>query len=150
TFGTVGLFTDQRYPADATTLADSIVISWSRMELFALIDRHPHIAVNVIQVIGKRLKEAQDRMRELSTQRVARRVAHAVLRLARQAGHNTGDGTVIEFPLTRSDVANMSGTTLHTASRVLAAWEKSGLLASDKQQVTLRRVTELQRIADDL
>lgn len=148
-FGTVALFSDGRYPADAVTLAESLEVSWSEAELLELIGRHPRIATNVIRVIGKRLQEVQDRLREISTQRVERRVAHAVLRLTRQAGYSTIDGTAIEFPLRRKDVADISGTTLHTASRILTAWEKAGLLVSHNQRLTVRRPSEILRIADD-
>jgi CRP-like cAMP-binding protein len=146
-FGTVSLFTDGRYPADAVTLAESLEASWSEAELFELMARHPPIAINVIRVIGRRLQEVQDRLREISTQRVEQRVAHAVLRLARQAGQSTADGTAIEFPLRRKDVADISGTTLHTASRILTAWERAGLLVSYKQQLTVRQPSEILRIA---
>ena len=88
-FGTVALFTDGRYPADAITLAETLEASWSEAELLELMRRHPQIAINVIRIIGRRLQEVQDRVRELATQRAERRVAHALLRLARQAGHST-------------------------------------------------------------
>jgi CRP/FNR family transcriptional regulator, nitrogen oxide reductase regulator len=149
-FGTVALFTDREYPADAITMTDSLEISWSEAELLDLIGRHPQIAINVIKIIGKRLKEAQERVRELSTQSAERRVAHTVLRLARQAGQSTRNGIAIEFPLRRKDIADISGTTLHTASRILTAWEKAGLLFSDNQRLTIRRPSAIQRIADDL
>ncbi|MGB8182247.1 MAG: Crp/Fnr family transcriptional regulator [Stellaceae bacterium] len=149
TFGTVGLFTNGRYPADAITLAGSSEASWSEADLFELMDRHPRIVANVIRVIGKRLQEVQERLRELSTQRVERRVAHAVLRLARQASHNTTDGTMIEFPLRRKDVADISGTTVHTASRILTAWEKDGLLVSRNRCLIICRPSALLRIAED-
>jgi CRP-like cAMP-binding protein len=148
-FGTVALFTDGRYPADAITLADTLEASWSEAELLELMGRHPQIAINVIRVIGKRLQEVQDRVRELATQRAERRVAHAVLRLARQAGHTTVDGTAIEFPLRRKDVADIAGTTLHTASRILTGWEKAGLLTSHSQRLTIRNPAEILRIAED-
>jgi CRP/FNR family transcriptional regulator, nitrogen oxide reductase regulator len=148
-FGTVALFTDGRYPADAVTLVDSVEASWSEAELFELMGRHPEIAINVIRVIGKRLQEAQERLREVSTQRVEQRVARAVLRLAHQAGHSTIDGTAIEFRLRRKDVADIAGTTLHTASRILTAWEKAGLLITHNQRLTLRRPSEILRIAED-
>src|SRR5690606_35823177 len=114
-----------------------------------LIRRHPEIAINMLRIIGKRLMEAQDRMRELSTQPAPRRIAHAILRLARQAGHDTGEGRAIEFPLRRKDVADMSGTTLHTVSRVLTAWEKAGILTSHNRRLTLRLPAEILRIAED-
>ena len=148
-FGTVSLFTDNRYPADAITLVDTLEASWSEADLLGLIHRHPQIGVNVIRVIGKRLQEVQDRVRELATQPAERRVAHAVLRLARQAGHSTVDGTAIEFPLRRKDVADIAGTTLHTASRILTAWEKAGLLATHNQRLTIRQPAKLSRIAED-
>lgn len=149
-FGTVSLFTDGRYPANAVTVCETLGASWSEPELWELMRCHPQIAINVIRIIGKRLQEVQDRVRELATQRAERRVAHAVLRLARQAGHSTIGGTVIEFPLRRKDVANIAGTTLHTASRILSAWEKAGLLTSHKQRLTLRNPSGILRIAEDV
>ncbi len=148
-FGTVALFTDGRYPADAITLAETLEASWSEAELLGLISRHPQIGINVIRIIGKRLQEVQDRVRELATQRAERRVAHAVLRLAHQAGHSTIDGTAIEFPLRRKDLADIAGTTLHTASRILTAWEKAGFLVTHNQRLTIRHPSEIVRIAED-
>lgn len=148
-FGIVALFTDGQYPADAVTLVESIEASWSEAELLALIERHPRIAINVIRVIGARLQVVQNRLREVSTQRVERRIAHALLRLAQQAGHGTVDGMAIEFPLRRKDVADISGTTLHTASRILTAWEKAGLLVSHNRRLTVLRPSEILRIAED-
>jgi CRP-like cAMP-binding protein len=149
TFGTVALFTDGCYPADAIAMADTLEASWSEAELLELMTRFPQIAINVIRIIGKRLQEVQDRVRELATQRAERRVAHAVLRLAHQAGHSTVNGTAIKFPLRRRDVADISGTTLHTASRILTAWEKAGLLVTNNRYLTICQPVALLRIAED-
>lgn len=146
TFGTVALFTDHAYPADADTLDDAVIAGWRENDLRALMLNYPQIALNVIHVIGKRLQEVQDRVRELSTQRVEQRVARAVLRLAHQSGQQTADGMTIEFPLRRKDVADISGTTLHTASRILSAWEKAGLLISENQRLTICNLAELSEI----
>lgn len=110
--------------------------------------RYPQIAMNVIHIIGKRLKEAQERVRELATQRAEQRVAHAVLRLARQAGRSTSEGTAITFPLRRKDVADISGVTLHTASRILTVWEKVGVVLSRNQRLIISQPSELLRIAE--
>lgn len=147
TFGTVAFFTDRLYPADADALAEAVIASWSENVLLNLMIRHAQIAINMIRITGKRLKEAQERVRELSTQRAEQRVASAVLRLAQQAGHRTIDGTAIKFPLRRKDVADISGTTLHTASRILTAWEKAGLLTSENQRLTICKPAEISRIA---
>jgi CRP-like cAMP-binding protein len=149
-FGTVSLFTDGRYPADAVTLGETLEASWSEAELLDLMNRYPQIAINVIRIIGKRLQEVQDRVREVATQRAERRIAHAVLRLAHQAGHSTEAGTVIVFPLRRKDVADIAGTTLHTASRILTGWEKEGFLTSHNRRLTLRNPSAIGRIAEDV
>lgn len=148
-FGTVALFTDRRYPADAITLAETLEASWSEAELLELMSRYPQIAINAIRIVGTRLQEIQDRARELATQSVERRIAHALLRLAHQAGHSSVEGTAIGFPLRRKDVADIAGTTLHTASRILTIWQKAGLLLSRRQQLTIRRPAEILRIAED-
>jgi CRP-like cAMP-binding protein len=74
---------------------------------------------------------------ELSTEQVQHRVAHALLRLANQAGTRTADGILIDLPLSRQDIAQMTGTTLHTVSRLLTSWEEKGLVKSGRQRVTV-------------
>lgn len=148
-FGTVALFTDGRYPADAIALQETLEASWSEPELLDLMTRYPEIAVNIIRIVGKRLQEVQNRMRELATQRAEQRIAHALIRLARQSGQSDAAGMTINFPLRRKDVADIAGTTLHTASRVLTGWEKAGLLTSQRRRLTVRNPSQLLRIAED-
>jgi CRP-like cAMP-binding protein len=147
-FGTVALFTDGCYPADATAVTDTLEASWSEPELLDLMTRCQQIAVNTIRIVGRRLQEAQNRMRELATQRAERRIAHALARLAQQCGVSTAAGTAIPFSLRRKDVADVAGTTLHTASRILTGWERAGLLVSERRRVTIRDPSELLRIAE--
>lgn len=147
-FGTVPLFTNHRFPADAIAAEDSLVLSWSERDLITLIGAHPAIAINLIGILGARLGELQERVRELATQRIEQRIAQAVLRLATQAGQDTRDGVKIEFPLRRKDLADYAGTTLHTASRTLAAWEKAGLLTSQDLRLTVHALADIRRIAE--
>jgi CRP-like cAMP-binding protein len=149
-FGAVSLFTDRRYPADADTLTDAAEVSWSERALLDLMNRYPQIAINSVRIVGHRLQEAQNRVRELATQRAERRVAHAILRLMRQAGEDTVDGTVIGFPLRRKDIADIAGTTLYSVSRILTAWEKAGWLRSADRHIIVERPVDLVRVADDV
>lgn len=106
-FGTMALFTDRHYPAEAVTVIDSVEISWSEAALLRLIHRHPQIAINLVRIVGARLREVQERLRELATQRVDRRIAHVLLRLADHQAPDGISGASIDFPLTRQDVAEM-------------------------------------------
>lgn len=148
-FGLVPLFTDHQLPADAVVAEDSSVLSWSEADLKRLIERFPRIAGNVIGVLGRRLGVLQERTRELTTLHAEQRIACAVLRLSAQVGRDTFEGRTIGFPLRRKDVAQLSGTTLHTASRTLAAWETAGLLTSRKGCLTIRNLEALRRVAAD-
>ncbi|MEO6380593.1 MAG: Crp/Fnr family transcriptional regulator [Nitrobacter sp.] len=149
TFGAISLFTDRRYPADADTLTDATEVSWSDRALLDLMNNHPQIAINAIRIVGQRLQETQHRVRELATQRAERRVAHAVLRLLRQAGTTTARGSVIGFPLRRKDVADIAGTTLYSASRILSAWERAGWLKTLDRRIAVESPSDLMRIAGD-
>jgi len=146
-FGTVALFTDRRYPAEAVAVTNSIEISWTEERLLDLMRRHPQIALNIVRVVGVRLREVQERLREVATQHVDRRIAHALLRLA---GHHAKQGqadATIDFPLTRKDLADMCGATLYTASRVLRAWEKAGYLTTQRKCVSIRNLAAIRRLA---
>ncbi len=68
-----------------------------------------------------------------------RRVARAVLRLARQAGRKTDAGILIDLPLSRQDLAEMTGTTLYSVSRILSGWEAAGLVEVGRERVVIKR-----------
>jgi CRP/FNR family transcriptional regulator, nitrogen oxide reductase regulator len=85
----------------------------------------------------------------MATERVERRIAHAVLRLARQAGRRVEEGVQIEFPLSRQDIAEMTGTTLHTVSRTMSAWEQAGLIDGGRQRIVIKDPHALVRIAEE-
>ena len=94
--------------------------------------------------------EAQQRLRELSTEEVERRVAHAVLRLANQSGKREDGGIRIDFPISKQDIAEMTGTTLHTVSRILTAWEAAGLVEGGRQKLLVRDPHGLVLLGDGL
>lgn len=136
------------YPGTARAAVESIVVSWPMADWDAVVENNPRLAINAMQTIGQRLDEAHTRLREMSTQEVERRVAHAVLRLADKAGRIEEGGTRIDFPITRQDIAEMTGTTLHTVSRLLSAWETRGLVEGGRQKLTVIDAEGLAQIAD--
>ena len=75
-------------------------------------------------------------------------MAHALLRLAKQAGKKVDAGIEIDFPISRQDIAEMTGTTLHTVSRILSAWEAEGLVEGGRQRIVLRDAHRLQGLAE--
>src|SRR5262245_18437654 len=74
------------YPATCTAVEDSVTLVWPAAAWPQLVARHPELARNTMQTVGGRLQEAHTRIVEMSTEQVERRIAHALLRLAKQAG----------------------------------------------------------------
>lgn len=146
-FGVAAAIGKAVYPANAQAVVDSVVLSWRTPLWMEFVQRYPSLAMGAMQTIGQRLEETQTRFAELSTQDVERRIAHTLLRLASQGGRKTEDGVVIDFPISRQDVAEMTGTTLHTVSRILSAWEDQGYVAGGRQKITIRDPHKLYGLA---
>jgi CRP/FNR family transcriptional regulator, nitrogen oxide reductase regulator len=149
TFGVAPAIGLKRYPATATAVDDSVALAWPSATWPRLVSRFPALATNTLQTIGSRLQETHTRVVEMSTQQVEQRVAHALLRLAKQAGHKVEHGVEIGFPISRQDIAQMTGTTLHTVSRVLSGWEQRGLIESGRRRIVVREPHKLLVLAEE-
>ncbi len=136
------------YPGTAVAVVESLALVWPASQWDAFIGRNPAFAVGAMQTVGARLQDANSRIRELSTEEVERRIAHAILRLVNQAGRKTPKGIEIDFPVTREDIAEMSGTTLHTVSRVMSGWQQKGLVALGRKRVTVKDAHRLFMLAE--
>ena len=136
------------YPGTARAATESVIIGWPTDLWPHFVEENPRLAVSAMQTIGQRLEEAHTRIREISTQEVERRVAHAVLRLSRQAGRQEEHGIRIDFPISRQDIAEMTGTTLHTVSRILSSWEGRGLVEGGRQKLVVIDIPGLRSLAE--
>lgn len=149
-YGIIAMLPGQPYPVSAQAVGDSQALTWDQATLTRLAERFPRIALNALKIMAEQIREFQNRVRELSTQRVERRIARTVLRLARQSGRKTDEGVLVDLPLSRQDIAEMTGTTLYTVSRVLSNWEERGLVKSERQQVIITYPHGLVSLAEDI
>jgi CRP-like cAMP-binding protein len=115
-----------------------------------LIAHQPAFALAVVHELGQRLRNAEARIREPHTERVERRIARVLLRLANKTGVKTAQGIELGTSLTRQDLAELVGTTLSTASRTLSAWDQQGIVAAGREHVTILQPHQLVKIAEDL
>ncbi len=138
------------YPLSVQALEPSVLLRWERATLYTLMEHHPLIAYHTLRMVAGRFVELQTRYRELATERVERRIARALLRLAQQAGQHDARGVLIDMALSRQDLAEMTGTTLYTVSRTLSQWEQRGIIESGRAWVRVCLHHALVAIAEDL
>jgi CRP-like cAMP-binding protein len=149
TFAVLAVLRESDYPIAAQVVQNCVALSWDRAAMKQLMDEIPRLERNALSIMADRVREFQDRVRELSTERVERRIARALLRLTRQAGRESAEGVVIDMPLSRQDLAEMSGTTLFTVSRTLKDWEALGVVKLGRTRVTVISPEQLSVIAED-
>lgn len=126
------------YPASAVAASDCIALSWPTTLWDSFAAEYDGFATETYKTVGLRLTELNNRIVEMTTQQVERRVASALLRLVNQTGRKVEDGIEIDFPITRQDLSELTATTLHTASRLLSAWEKQGIVESRRKRIKVR------------
>jgi CRP-like cAMP-binding protein len=149
-FGAIALSQNEVYPVSAEAAEACVALSWTKKGLMAFIGSNPLMAMNAIHMMAGHVQEFQERFRQLATERVERRLAHTLLRLASQTGRKTEEGVLIDLPLTRQDLAEMTGTTLFTVSRTLKQWEDQGLVICGRERVIIHYPHGLVSIAEDL
>lgn len=136
-FGDVPTFDGGPYPATAETMEDSLIFLIRRDDLLAVVRQHPEIAIQLIAVLGMRLRQALELVRDLSFKQVPHRLAGLLLKLAEQYGKETEGGVLIGLSLSRQDLADIVGTSRETVTRELKKMERSGLIGIERRHITV-------------
>jgi CRP-like cAMP-binding protein len=133
----IAVFKEKEYPVTAQAIGPAAVVSWSKNTMVDLMCKYPLLAVNMLQVAIDRLDDIQNRYLELLAEQVEQRVARALLRIMKESGKKTTDGIEIGFPLSRQELADYTGTTVYTVSRILSVWGKKGWITSGREKITV-------------
>ncbi|MGR3322181.1 MAG: Crp/Fnr family transcriptional regulator [Pseudooceanicola sp.] len=136
-FGIAPALQRDTYPATSIAAAESIALSWPVSLWSDFVARYPGFATESYKTLGERLGQIQETLTEMATQAVEKRVACALLRMVNQSGRKTSQGIEIAFPVTRQNISDMTGTTLHTVSRLLSAWQKDGIVQSTRKHIVV-------------
>lgn len=148
--GIIVVLSNTTYPLAAEAVADTTALRWGYEAAIELMAEFPRLALNGMRLVAGRFQDLQNRYRELATERVEQRVARALMRLARQTGKRTEEGVLLDLPLSRQDLGEMTGTTLYTVSRILSGWEQAGLITSGRERIVICNPHGLVAIAEDL
>lgn len=131
------------YPGTAEVVEDAVVLAFDERAIAGLVERHPLVARNALRLLSRRMEDLRVRLRELATERVDRRLASALTRLALPGPDQARPS---ELRLSRQDLAELVGTTQHTVSRILSAWERAGWVRLGRQRMEVRDLDALARV----
>jgi len=149
-FGGAGAFGDLTYPIGAEAVEPAAALRWTSTVMRRLMESEPRIALNAVDFVAARYHDLQRRYRQLMTERVEQRIARALVQLGEQTGRPVSGGLEIGFSVSRQDIAEMTGTTLYTVSRLMSAWEERGIVQSARRRITITKPDALVAIADDM
>lgn len=147
-FGGVAVIERRPYPASAQATEASAVLKIPADAVIAVAERHPALIKEMALMIGRRLRAAHDAVTSLAVDPVEARLAATLVRLAEREGRRSAGGLTLPFHLTRQSLADMTGTTVETAIRVVSRWIKDGLVADDGGHLVLRDVERLRALTE--
>jgi CRP-like cAMP-binding protein len=136
-FGELAMFDDERRSATVETLDDVVAIAIAGGDMRRLLKDHPDISVKLVIALGRRMREANERLTRQSFQTVQSRVAGVLGQLVTQAqAEGAGERDVL-VTVTQADIAQLAGSSRESASRFLAVLERAGVVTQGRGRITV-------------
>ncbi len=130
----------------AMAVLDSTVLYISNRDFINLAIKYPAVAIKMTCDATANLLQTYEILKSIASGRVEERIAKILLELADRAGTRKNDKIVIRLPLTRQDIAEMTGTTVETAIRVMSRWKKQGIINTERGYIEILNRRELERL----
>ncbi|MCJ7575088.1 MAG: Crp/Fnr family transcriptional regulator [Dehalococcoidia bacterium] len=140
-FNDVPIFDGGPSPASARTMGPVLLYGIKKQDMKTILRDHPHIALNVIKVLARRVRQLLSLVEDLSFRRVISRVAKI---LFEHIGGEMGRGP----RLTQQEMAAMAGTAREVVGRSLKALEEEGAIKLDRHRIVITDKEALQKIME--
>src|SRR5919112_1621664 len=145
-FGELAMFDEEKRSATVETLDPVEAIAIAGSDMRRLLREHPDIAVKLVIALGRRLREANERLTRQSFQTVQSRVAVVLGQLVEQTRSESGAGQRdVLVKITQSDIAQLAGSSRESASRFLAVLERAGIITQGRGRITVHDPDALKR-----
>lgn len=147
-FGSLAELGDASYRDDVTAHTDCCVLYTTSDVFHDILRRYPSVALSALRMVADRLNEAQATIEQLSAYPVEQRVASVLLQLVDKIGQDRSGDVLIQMPLSRQDIADMTGSKVETVSRVMSDLRRSGLIESGRRWISVVDREALEEIAE--
>jgi len=146
--GAIAVYNYMPYPASAICMEEVALLSVPRRDYFELLDRNPDFARAIIRELTKLVVSMARKLQEMRGQKVDARIAQLFLTLAERLGTEGRGGIEIPIHLTRQEIADLVGTTVESAIRVLSRWGRERIVISGENRFTIPSRDRLREIAE--
>ncbi|AEM80012.1 Crp/Fnr family transcriptional regulator [Thermoanaerobacter wiegelii] len=140
------LFAGGEYPATAEAIEDSEVIMLKNKDIENLILKNTEIALSIIKLMAKRLKNVSYIIENLALRDSIGRTASVLLTFAKERGVNVKEGILLNLNLNRQDLANIIGISRETVTRVLSQMDKEGIIKLNRNKVIIKDIERLREM----
>ncbi len=136
-FGELSLLDGKPRSANVVATEDTELMTLRRPDFIQLICKTPQIATALLAELASRLRKTDRQIESLALLDVTSRISETLLQLASEQGIESEKNVVIRNRPTHQELANMSGTTRETVSRVLKQLESQGYIMSKGRQLII-------------
>ena len=134
-FGELAMFDDERRSATVEALDDLQVIGITGPDFRRLLHEHPEMSAKLVISLGRRLREANERLTRQSFQTVQSRVATVLADLVADAQREGARDRDVLVTVTQADIAQLAGSSRESASRFLTVLERAGVIAQGRGRI---------------
>ena len=146
--GAVAVYNRMPFPASAVALEPTALVTLPARDYFELLDRHPELAHALIGELTRLYMSLSRKLEDMRGQRVEARIAQLFVSLCERMGKRSPEGTVIPMGLSRQEIAEMIGTTVESAIRVMSRWGRDGVLVTGTGRFVVPSCDALRAIAE--
>lgn len=143
--GIVAAWEGRPYPGTAIAVVPTTIVHVPEKDFFSLSDRHPEILRQLLQMMMARQVKLGRRVSQM-TGSVESRIAQALLDLVASAAKADGARAVVPLSLTRQEIADLAGTTVETAIRIMSRWGKDGVVLTEEDGFVIPDVARLKAL----
>jgi CRP/FNR family transcriptional regulator, cyclic AMP receptor protein len=131
--GEMSMFDQQTRSASVVTMEEATLLWLDRASFWACLRTIPQLSINLVTIVARRLRMANDHIQALATLNVDGRVARQLLAFARVYGRPAPGGLMIPLRLTQSDLAEVVGASRVRVNQVLVALRERRLISIDQR-----------------
>lgn len=146
--GSLPALGQEQYADSAWALTPACLLGLEAGDYTGIMEQFPSVAMATLKRVSQRLSESQQAVHLLSGSPLEQRLAATLLLLVAKVGEPWGGATLLQVPLSRDDLAAMTGAATESVSRLLSSWRRTGLIETGRRWIAVRDCAALAKLRD--